>query len=299
MKELIQNQASAKASCYQSFVEFDSAPSSLTAMRFIASIANAISKTENAELDYEKIVQLFFNKKLSLLECISKACETSIQESNTEILTSLTGLADLTAHDGLRFLAAWFALNSNDLQTCIDQCNRCTHDSAQMLTLKGQALLETSQIKPAIEALSEATKYDANEILAWFQLAKAYYAIDKFIQAYTALNKCLQLEPNNSEIKLFLGFVALHLDQSAQQRCCQLLLDGRHPHSGNAEYCSTLLALAIGCDDKSAAVEIIETGQWMTFLQNKSFQSQLAELLRQLERKNWWPESRALLEKLT
>lgn len=117
--------------------------------------------------------------------------------------------ANKTGLVAFRFLSAWTLLNTDQLSKCIEECLKVDDLFSPILTLLGQAYLESHDPKSAITALEKAVDIDPNEVLAWFQLAKSYSVLDQEEDAWNCLLQCKRLSHYNIEVAAFLAMNAV------------------------------------------------------------------------------------------
>lgn len=217
-----------------------------------------------------------------------------------EILVILRQLNQKAEIPQFRFLAAWVALNTNNLQDCIYQATKLGNKNADALTIKGQALLESNMIDEGIATLEAATRIDSTQTLAWFQLAKGYYSISRYEESWYALRHCQRLNPNNAEIALFLAILAL---QTSQKDWLKIAWISLKPHltdyCDNIEVVLKLLLIAIHLKQKAMAQEVINSADWSKIQNNKAFLANISSILHPLGQNQWYDLANLLLIKVT
>lgn len=208
--------------------------------------------------------------------------------------------ADRTGLTFLRFLAAWTALNKGDLELCVAECEKVDEPFASIYTIQGQALLELLRPHEAVEVLNIAVKLCPSEVLAWFQLAKAYVVLKQHHQAFAALKECLRLAPQSQEVALFMAMVA-NESQDAQgisQEAMDALKPHLSRHTGNGIVVLNLLLLALGTQDKDSAKQFIAQGDWSKVSSQKDALASLSQVLRGLHALDWMDLASDLLTRI-
>ena len=117
------------------------------------------------------------------------------------------------------FLAAWMALNLDQLEDCINHCELVTTPFAPITTLHGQALLDLGEADEAIDVLQIAVKLAPEEPLAWFQLAKAFHLRDRNEEALAALRRLRRILPKNGEVCLMMVIVVAAVNEADPALC--------------------------------------------------------------------------------
>ena len=191
------------------------------------------------------------------------------------------------------FIAAWSALNSGNPQTCIAICADTMAMNAPIYTIHGQALLETGAVQEAVEVLQIAVKLDSKELLAWFQLAKAYSVMDRSEDAWNALKQCRTLAPDNIEIALFMAIEAQRCRRFLEEAA--LILVRLEPNfNGESSLYLTLLKLLSMNEDRD---------KFNLYLHKSTLDFQeppkeLAPLLKVLGQLGWHKETVDLIDRI-
>lgn len=247
--------------------------------------------------------------------------ETIAQECNADLLQIVSGFgeqavrgdlaepfqkavqaaADATGLIALRFLAAWSALNHGDLETCLDECEKVDQPYASIYTIQGQAYIELRRPREAIPVLATAVKLAPQEILAWFQLAKAHHLLDDTDAAWRAILECQRLAPQNPEISLFTAMIALGKgsDAAMHRRAYQELRPHLRLFSGNADVLFSLLRLCIAAEAHADCAGVLADGNWDALKIDRSLLNHLPDTLRSLNERAWHDVAKDLLTRLT
>ncbi len=249
-------------------------------------------------LDAEAVI----NKcEITLLDLISRFGEDAVRAGDVErFLKAVINAADRTGIVGLRFIAAWLCLNTGDLKRCINECEKVDEPFASIYTILGQALLEQHKPEQAIEALTVAVKLSSTELLAWFQLAKAYYSLSNFREAYRCLHECNKLAPNNIEIALFQAIVANEFyDRDIHVDAFRSLRPHLKRNSGDAEVVFNTLQLAVKAGEKAWLEGCLTDIDFHQLKNDNRFPKLVSPFLRTLYDNNWMALSAKFLTDMT
>ncbi|MCX6108520.1 MAG: hypothetical protein NTZ90_02815 [Proteobacteria bacterium] len=225
-----------------------------------------------------------------LLELIGGLGEAAVRSEYADsFLQAMQSLADATGLVVLRFLAAWAALNIGRLEQCIAECEKVDEPFAAIFTVQGQALLELGKPRDALEVLAIAVKLAPQEVLAWFQAAKAHHLIDEYDQAFDALRRCRALSPHSDEVCLYMGLVAL--DPNASPSYTGEALTALKPlmarFADHPVIVFTLVRLACRHGDKEQAEQVINAIAWQNNMRGTESVRQLPPVLRALNTTGW------------
>jgi tetratricopeptide (TPR) repeat protein len=212
--------------------------------------------------------------------------------------------ADVTGLVAFRFLSAWTALNSGDLESCVTECDKIDEPHAPVLTLQGQALLELGRTNDAIDALQSAVTMVPDELLAWFQLAKAHHVAGRWSDAWTALERSRRLAPDSDEVALLTALSALGAPAAApRQKMLEEAWRCLSPHlpalADNIIVVVTLLQVCMQADDKNGALQTVQGAAWDRLAPQRETYMQLSPILLGLKDKQWFDVVGQLLAKLT
>jgi tetratricopeptide (TPR) repeat protein len=247
-------------------------------------------------------IQRHFNEcEADFLDFVSDLGQTVIQTpSSGPFQSDLERAADLTNLASLRFLSAWICMNEGALSKCIHECDKVEEFYSPIYTIKGQALLETGDVKGAIEALNETVRASPQELLAWFQLAKAYHVTKKFQACWGSLIQCRRLAPQSAEVAVFMGMAAY---DSECMKKSEVALKALEPfwedYSGNAQFVFTLLKLALKLDHEALAEKIVHGSNWEHVRRDPQFYREIPAVLKLLQKNNRMPLAAILLEFVT
>jgi len=169
---------------------------------------------EIADDPQKKVVlaEIFANDfDISLFDVTSHAGFAVIQTCGGQYFAEkLKIIADKTGLASARFLSAWGYLNANMPEAAADACDQIDQPQSQVLTLHGQALLESGRPEEAIAILKGACTINPSDPLPLFQLAKAHYVLDQWDPAWTALEDCAKFDYYNAEIGFLMAEIALN-----------------------------------------------------------------------------------------
>lgn len=276
-------------------------PDQILSRSWTSLFSNFLRQSDDALTDFLEIREVFISNDEDLLEFISDIGEIAINTGGGDSFQkAISSAADLTGLSALRFISAWVALNIGDLELCIAECDAIDEPEATVLTIMGQAQLELCRPAEAIQTLTTAVQIAPGEILAWFQLAKAYYVLDKIAGAWGALRNCLKLAPLSDEVALFMSIIAIQTnDQIKCVESLQRLQPHLSQHRKNATLIMTALKLAILTNDSEKAEAAINAGDWFDIQSQKEFMSEISGILALLEKKGWLKTASTLLLKIS
>jgi tetratricopeptide (TPR) repeat protein len=262
--------------------------------QFFTTSANPLAEF----LDAEALVQ---SCDADLLDLLSEFGEAAVRTHQAAVFfSSMQRAADATGLVALRFLAAWTALNTGRLEQCVDECDKIDEPFSSIFTIQGQALLELGRVAEAIQALTAATKLAPSEILAWFQLAKAYHVMDRHSEAFAALEQCRRLAPQSEEVALFMAMVAAEPTCDTELGITAFDALGQHLErmSGEPVVIFALLRLALRQQDKPRFQRVVAAAEWARAAAHEGFVKELAEILRALHDRQWMDMAGALLARV-
>ena len=250
---------------------------------------------------YLKLEELLGSCDIVFSEILAEVVHSGIIIGSGEsMLKSMSNLADQTKLVAFRFLAAWSALNIEDFECCIKECEKVDQPFAPIFTIQGQAFIELGQFTEAIESLHIAVELSPLEILAWFQLAKAYHLANSD-KCWDALCACNRLAPSNVEVAAFMAISAL-ADDPVDGNKCLLAFNALAPHleksADNAAIRMHLFRLSLYTENKSDALMLAkELGTQKIYLQ-KDFVGFLPRILKRLQMLQWFDVSYDLLSNI-
>lgn len=237
----------------------------------------------------------------TLADLFSDLGQIALQRNQAEsFLMAMQNAAAATGLVVLRFLAAWAALNSGKLELCVDECEKITEPFAPIYTIQGQALLELGRVDDATDALGVAVRLAPQEILAWFQLAKAHHVAGRATAAWHALEECQKLAPGNDEIALFMSIVALEpaLGMSYTERAWGALRPRLAAHATNPIVATNLMRLALKRGRRDDAERLVGEADWRTMNNDAAFTRALAPMLKGFQERGWLDVAAAFLQKV-
>ena len=250
-------------------------------------------QTSNVQ-GFEYLGQILSRFSLDLSEFYGDlAYFASVLDQGEEFTRHCMNLRNSGVVGPIDFIAAWSALNSGHPQTCIAICTDTLAMNASIYTIQGQALLETGAAHDATEILQIAVKLDPQEILAWFQLAKAYSVLDQPLETWNVLKKCRTLAPNNTEIGLFMAIEAQRYPKFLRE-ATSVLVQLEPNFAGDSNLYLTLLKLLTMSKDRARFNHYLAKSNF-DFTQPPK---ELAPLLRSMHQSGWYDEAVALLDRI-
>lgn len=198
------------------------------------------------------------------------------------------------------FLAAWSAFNQDDYDACLKLCDSVSTLYAPVLTLKGQALLESGNPSASVHVLEDAVSVDPQEALAWFQLAKSYWLLKKYQQAFDALQSCLKFTGRNPEISLFMSIVALEAPFSISwhEKAWEEMLPFIVHYRANEEFVERLVQLAINANRLDWMELATNEVDWESLKQAFVPNKKLGPILRSLGERQWFELATKILDQM-
>lgn len=261
-----------------------------------------LRETEAPRHDFIKAETIAQEHDANLLEILSELGEHAARSEAAEpFLLAIRAGAEATGLIALRFLSAWLSLNVGALEDCLEDCDHVDQPYAAILTIQGQAFNELSRPREALGVLQSAVKLAPNEILAWFQLAKAHHLLEEPRSAWAALLECQRLAPQNPEVALFMALVALEKDSDAAMhlRAYQELRPQFKIFRGNADVLFALLRLCLVRGEEADCAALLAEGDWDTLRNDRATMKHLPETLRGLNERAWHKVAKDLLTRLT
>ncbi len=219
-------------------------------------------------------------------------------------LTNVTGLA------ALRFTAAWLAFNMNDFDACIAECEKIDDHGYHVHGLMGQAYLESGQPVQAINCFRVALAMNERDAAIWFQLAKASYVTGDLGDSWQSLESCSSLVGPSAEITVLQCAVACATceggfqDSKVKREKALQAIRGiyrRDPNKGLLLVYASKLAMFSG----SEQTFIEEIREFHEFRDEKAdvdasiVSTDIAEVLKLLQKKGWYKGAACLLSVLT
>jgi tetratricopeptide (TPR) repeat protein len=226
---------------------------------------------------------------------VEVATAAVLHEKGDEFQESTKQFANNTGLVAFRFLSAWTLLNTDKLDDCIKECEKVEDDFSPILTLLGQASLEAHLPDKAINALERAVDIDPNEVLAWFQLAKAYSVVDNETESWNCLLQCKRLSQNNIEIAAFLAICAVKKPTAEK---CKIAWDElfRHFSTVNSDpfAVNLLFELAMQQQSSDKLSDLLSSTDWKQFVQNENGNEFLQTYKKRLSENNFHEHIRLL-----
>jgi len=260
----------------------------------------------DGEFDHQKVFleadSLLEEHDVGLLDWLGRMAHIAISaDVGVAFFDATRRLADAVPLTALRFLSAWTALNLGDYRACADECETVGEPFAAVHTLHGQALLELGEPGEAIEILRVSVSLAPEEIIAWFQLTKAYMVTGDVSRAWDCAGTCERLVPGNPEVALMKSLIALQEPQDDQRIAGAKRSLGAQlgSFSGNSDVVSNLMELALLSNDMGLAAEIVRLAQFDRLAKSQLFLGKLATILRGFKTRGWHEVAKNFLDGLT
>ncbi|MFK7872335.1 MAG: tetratricopeptide repeat protein [Oligoflexales bacterium] len=188
----------------------------------------------------------------------------------------------------LQFLTAWMAFNLDKPSSCIEVCESIHPPFGAVWTLCGQAQLESGDPDGAIESLTQATQLLPQDLLSWFQLAKACWASQDYELCSESLKVCRKLSPEHPEVLYFSCLVAQRgypdlLEEiwlTSQSLADPTLLN-------KVDYVIEFLQMTIVHAHKESASWLIHAAKWSDVFLQQQFLPDVAAVLKGMNDLGW------------
>ena len=267
---------------------------------WIDSLHECFSASQNLRRDFLEITTQFSDYDADFTEILGDLSHLAVQLNLGGSLLPVLQMGAVKTHfTALRFLAAWTALNCDNPDLCIEECEHVEEASAPIHALQGQAYLELGKPLEALEALHVATTLSPQDIIPWFQKAKALQVLDRSIDAFHALKVCEHLAPGSNEVALFMAMVAGGLEGNIEIK--EHAWTSLKPHLKDWGHVPNvpfaLLRLAGHLNDKEKALYVVSgLGSLIGLSSTQDFQD-LSDVLRLLQQREWMDLAAKLLQK--
>jgi tetratricopeptide (TPR) repeat protein len=240
--------------------------------------------------------------KVALPMILSQLAERSIVLGDGEkCQKAIRKFADQIPISALRFLSAWMALNLNQLEVCIEECEKEREPHAAVYTLLGQALLESGRALEAIDALKVAVKLDRKDPVTQVQIIKAYLVSNQPQKAIEPIVYCRELLGYNIEIECFAAMVVIQLGGSMQEFCfdtADRLMQLFEQEPSNLDLLSLTADVIFACNRQDVAEKLFSCADFPKLSRRPDFIGKMAKLLRQAGEKQWYTTSAVLTKHL-
>jgi tetratricopeptide (TPR) repeat protein len=258
---------------------------------------NFVEDLDTSDEFYQEVEQFFQNHNIDLQVYASEQGYNAFSLEDGRRFFSLSQkFADITHLVAYRFLAAWSALNLDERELCVEECEKVDQPYASIFTIQGQALLELGSLPDAIEALTVATKINPEETLAYFQLAKANFALGATNLAWKAAATCHKQNPEDGEIALLLVMIALEMkDDQAKCDAWNNLYQCLPRFDSSAIMIKHLLALSFQQKNKDWAESVVGSTNWKKVFEDKEFIRDIGGILKGFGENNWFDLSQIIL----
>lgn len=213
----------------------------------LAPICHLLNAADEAPHLFAEFFNFMVSMDADFEQMASKIAEQAASLSHTKPIQQLSMIGERTGRSTFNFLSAWLALNNDLPDICVEEAEKIDRPVAPLLTIQGQALLELGQAHRAIDALKLATNIEPKEILAWFQLAKAYHVTDDHDLAFMALRECRKIAPECQEIAVFMTLVAIsenHPDKAKIGESWDYMQRFAAQESDNPDFIKAMMDLA-------------------------------------------------------
>lgn len=259
------------------------------------------NESGKGSLYFSDLEEMTLGFNVDVYEILASGIEIAIRRgADHQILKPLEKICASNNSVSVVFLTAWTAFNLDQLDLCIDYCDRVSEPYSPIYTLLGQALIEKGEITNAISALEVACKISASDELPHFQLAKAHYAVNDLNSAFAKLKDAHSIRPNDFEIIGFMAIVAVEGKPINISQAKQTLTIARSA-LGDSGFQGTVRIALLACSaivgSSQSFDSIYSETNWNDIPVNKLSMNSLAVAVRFLFENNMNKESTILLKK--
>ena len=262
-----------------------------------------IHSSGEPERDFTELQNTLATGGMDIFAVSTEVAELAVSVNRSqEYFTLMQNLADKTGLAVFRFIAAWTALNSDDVDGCIDECEKVETPVACINTLHGQALLESGRTDEAIEVLKIAVSLSPKELLAIFQLAKAYHITDQHQLAWESMQECDALAPGNDEIAYFLAMIALSVTHDSEEKISEAtnkMISSFETTPDSAMKFIMLCDLAFRAKFNETFTQALAIADFDELRKSPELMTKTAWILRELDQLGWQESSVEFLTKMT
>ncbi|MBF0440335.1 MAG: tetratricopeptide repeat protein [Oligoflexales bacterium] len=272
-------------------------------LNWCQSFETLIKSTSDIDDNIEDIEDLFNGFQVSFMAILAEIALSIIESPYEEMFLNLMSYtATQTGSASYRFMAAWTALNTGNLERCIRECCMVTEDHVKIKTIQGQALLEDGRVHEAIKILESTVSLHPKEILAWFQLAKAHHLLAQWNDAWKCLETCRKELPDNIEIAAYMAIIAIEekpTDITKVNIAWDSLISNLHHFQNNYALVNSLFELSVLSKDEKRVIWLFEYININELLTENEFVKKIPEILSKMNALNWRKGSYAFLKKIT
>ena len=249
--------------------------------------------------DFQIVDSFMCQLGLDLLDQFMKWGEESFDLGfEDKYLLLMQSAANKTNLEAFNFIVAWLAFNMDDYSLCIQMSN--PSKNAPFCILRGQAYLAIGEVLNAKDAFEEALDYSPNDPLAWFQLAKAEWAQDRFHDAWRALLVCYDITLGTAEIAMFMGMIALQVPTNKvwQKDAWDAMYKQLLTSTASFDYVVTMIQLAIRSGEINWMSSIVNKVSWGDFKSHLLNSKKFGSILQSLHVLGWHDISKSILDDL-
>lgn len=223
-----------------------------------------------------------------------------LSDQGEQLLDVFDQIATESSHSMMIFLCAWLALNLDDPELCVHYCKQVKYAFSPTLSIQGQALLELFQAEEAIACLEQAVDIAPKDLISWFFLSKAYYAVGDELNAWLAADTCLRIEPHHPEILALVGMMACQAQDSPnewiERAWAALFLYCKDHNSGMMV--AMLYVIAFKLEDRQKAHKLNQCINLEAVKEDQDFLRNLGHILKLFKNFNWQTENQDFLERI-
>ena len=138
---------------------------------------------------------------------------------------------------------------------CVNRCLEIAPLNVEALLLLGELAYRDKRLTEAIAAYEQVVAIDPSEAFAWGELSVFYAETNALTKAFTAINKALELIPNDVDFLVHQGELFMAIDNWKQANLVLGKAFGLDPTQANVSYKSGLAAVCC-CDWTTALLRL-------------------------------------------
>ena len=249
--------------------------------------------------DYLEVEKVLSKDDFELEQFWSFCAHYAVQQDDcSQFRTEFRKFSNGIGKSSFQFLNAWMAFNHDEFGLCIRDCDEIKPSFGAVLTLKGQAELESGDAEAAIESLLEATRLTPNDLLSWFQLAKAGWTESNENICSMALQECRDIAPTHPEVILFSMMLSTYQENVDLASELWPLLDRVDDDLfSKSDWVIEALNLALLMHTSDELMWLMEKVNWHEVFRNPDFLKAVVKPLRKMGERNWMKACKILLTK--
>ena len=198
----------------------------------LARVAAAADDNEGAVTAFEAVLQRAPQNLIALTSLASFAAIDGDLEKSQQLLLRATEANESAAMPRL-MLAQVYLRQGNRLRAeqTAQEAARLAEDNAAIQLGAGDLLVSVGKSREALPYLNAATTLAPGSLNAWFNLARAHLSLDQSIDARRALDKALEIDPDDLRSQMTMALVEMGEGNSAKALQIAADLKALYPES--------------------------------------------------------------------